>query len=102
MTEDKLKKAIEREIANIGHWRQYCFGGPGSQVWQLDIAKDVEWGDIAWSMAERLRKATGRPKPCEFCHGAGECDVDLGAGFVGIECQACDGTGDGEPWEKDG
>ncbi len=94
--------AINREISVLGMWRQYCHGGPGDErEWDAAIEKEVEWGDIAWSVCERLRKATGRPMPCDFCHGSGRLDIDLGADFEEVECRRCGGTGDGKPWGEE-
>ena len=99
LNENKLLcAAIDKEIRVLSSWRQYCFGGPGGEEWDSKIDDTVDWLDIAWCITERLRKAAGRPQPCGFCHGAGILDVDLGCGHEEIDCRACDGLGDGEPW----
>ena len=94
-----LRYAINKEIRVLSSYRQMCFGGLDGDEWDDTIEETVDWGDIAWSITERLRKAVGRPQPCGFCHGAGFFDVDLGQGTEEVDCRACDGLGDGEPWE---
>ena len=96
-----LYAAIDKEVRVLESYIRMCFGGLEGDEWDDKVEQTIDWADIAWSITERLRKAAGRPQPCDFCHGAGFFDVDLGCGTEELDCRACDGLGDGEPWVSD-
>lgn len=101
----ELAADVSQALQAIAYWQQMALGGPGgtSETWRAENVDAGTWFEVVESLTIRLRKALGRPMPCDFCHGAGTIEVDAGGPEpTELDCQRCFGDCDGKPWPKEG